>query len=362
MPLILLCLLGLVAGGLVGGCDKKVVRSVDVPVEDALTEDVLANAGLMCSGSLHLPTGTGMLAEELQVISFFGEAKPNAAGAFTISMADSKSPQFVFATDPVTDNSLLLGYVDPLQSEHVNLSCESTAVGLAFLSPLMIGTTAEQRSEFISEIKAHPNFSLLVEAVETTFQADPQHALDGTTHPELYQQAAEISVDVWQEMTAAGKLLAPEAGQASVCDENKQANVWLTDGPGNNIVFCNPKMVYYVSSIKGDEESNKDFKDLVPIGPKQSAIEIQFSWNWGTDPVPTDYELTREGTFIYDIYKGYDFNAPITANAFDWGTPYGRASLLNMTQGVLHIVNLFTGAALKIPQEKLNIELLSEVI
>ena len=161
IALLILCLAAV-------SCDKKVVRSVDVPVEEtltedeeALTEDVLAHAGLVCSGSLQLPTGTGLLAEELRVLSFYGEVTPNAAGKFNISMVESKKPQFVFATDPATDNALLVGYVDPAQGEHVNLSCESTAVSLAFLTPLMIGTTAEQRSEFISGIKAHPKFGVV---------------------------------------------------------------------------------------------------------------------------------------------------------------------------------------------------------
>ena len=183
MPLIALLILCLA----VAGCDKKVVRSVDVPVEEALTEDVLAGAGLVCSGSLQLPTGAGLLAEELQVLSFFGEVTPNAAGKFNIAMAASKKPQFVVAMDPATDNPLLLGYVDPAQGEHVNLSCASTAVSLVFLNPLMIGTTAEQRSEFIREIKAHPDFPLLVENIEARFQADPQNALDFDSYPELYQ-------------------------------------------------------------------------------------------------------------------------------------------------------------------------------
>ncbi len=51
MPLIAFLILCLA----VVGCDKKVVKSVDVPgedvfVEEALTEDVLANGGLVCSG------------------------------------------------------------------------------------------------------------------------------------------------------------------------------------------------------------------------------------------------------------------------------------------------------------------------
>ena len=345
-------------------CDKKGVRSVDVPtgdvaVEEVLTEDVLANAGLVCTGSLQLPAGTGMLAEDLQVISFYDEATPNAAGAFAISMAENKKPQFVWAIDPETDNSLLLGYVNPLESEQVNLSCESTAVGLAFLSPLMIGTTAEQRSEFISEIKAHPNFSLLVETVEATLQADPQYALDGTTHPELYEQAAEIAVDVWQGMAAAGKLLAPAEAQGTVCDENREANVWLTDGPGNDIVFCNPKMVYYVSSIEG-VEGTTFLEQLVTIKPKQKAF--QFSFNVGVDPVPTGYGLPAgAGTFNYEVTRGwsprYEEISKIGSKEFwDWGTPYGRASQLNLAQFVIHGLDLAGLGGFEIPDGPISFD------
>ena len=356
-------------------CDKKVVRSVDVPtedvaVEDVPTEDVLANAALVCSGSLQLPTGAGLLAEDLQVLSFYGEGTPNAAGKFNISMTNNKKPQFVFAIDPETDNSVLLGYVDPAQGEHVNLSCESTAVSLAFLNPLMIGTTAAQRSEFISGIKAHPKFSLLVDAVEATFQADPQNVLNYTAHPELYEQAVEISVDVWREMTAAGKLLAPMAAQDNVCKEDKQANVWIKDeeGNGNKIVFCNPKMVIYVASIMGGENfinTNEDFNgfeftysewrglgnnfiDEVHVAPKGSAITPTFGFDWGTSPEPTEYTLPIDGDLIeYHITRGYSFGADgkWTTNwgsLFNWNQPYGRASLLNIALGAYYLLDIFS--------------------
>ena len=370
IALLILCLAAV-------SCDKKVVKSVDVPVEDvaveeALTEDVLADAGLMCSGSLQLPTGAGLLAEDLQVYSLYDEATPNAAGAFSISMANIKNPQFVFATDPATDNALLLGYVDPRQGDQVHLSCESTAVSLAFLTPLMIGTTGEQRSEFIHGIKAHPKFPLLVAAVEAAFQADPQQMLDDTAHPELYEQAVEISVAVWQDMTAAGKRLAPAATQTSVCEENKEANVWITDeeGNGNKIVFCNPKMVYYVATLIGDKdyiEKNEDFEDFefnhssfeeplaeghfldfVDINPKGSAITPRLQWkfwNVGTHPQYTEYTLPIDGTVNYDITRGYSFGADRDWS-FDWravtnwNDPYGRASLLNIVQGLLYIYDL----------------------
>ena len=357
IALLILCLAAV-------SCDKKVVRSVDVPVEEtltedeeALTEDVLAHAGLVCSGSLQLPTGTGLLAEELRVLSFYGEVTPNAAGKFNISMVESKKPQFVFATDPATDNALLVGYVDPAQGEHVNLSCESTAVSLAFLTPLMIGTTAEQRSEFISGIKAHPKFSLLVAAVKATFQADPQNVLNYTAHPELYEQAVEISVDVWQQMTAAGKLLAPAAAQENVCTENKEANVWIADGPGNDIVFCNPKMVIYVATITGLKDyinHNDDFFDYVHIAPKGSAITPTFGFNWGAAPEPTEYLLPIDGTHIdYHITRGYSFGADGNwsfnwQSVTNWDTNYGRASLLNITLGAYYVLDLFVSIPLGI--------------
>ena len=328
MPLIAFLILYLA----VAGCDKKVVRSVDVPVEEvltedaeALTEDVLANAALMCSGSLQLPTGAGLLAEDLQVLSFFGEVTPNAAGDFNISMADSRKPQFVFAIDPETDNSLLLGYMDPAQGEQVHLSCESTAVGLAFLTPLMLGTTAAQRSEFINGIKTHPKFSLLVEAVEATLQADPQNVLNYLAHPELYEQAVEISVDVWQQMTAAGKLLALKSGPP-----------WIEGGPENTIYFVNPTYAYYAARISTANQSS----EVVTVSPIPGAANFNLLKIGRAlkdrslepirePPVRTDHPLD-DGHFEVYLTKGFS-----EINIFD-GSADGRASLAN----IQHFISL----------------------
>ena len=146
-----------------------------------------------------------------------------------------------------------------------------------------------------------------MEAVEATFQADPQHVLDYTAHPELYEQAAEISVDVWQEM-AAGKLLAPaEAQEDNVCEENKQANLWIADIPNNNIVFCNPKAAWYVAEIQGED----DFDEFVEIRAKQTAFNLglnPFDWK-GTPPEPTPYELPIDGVISFLMNKGYDYHS-----------------------------------------------------
>ena len=330
IALLILCLAAI-------SCDKKVVRSVDVPtedvaVEDVPTEDVLANAALVCSGSLQLPTGAGMLAEDLQVLSFFGEVTPNAAGKFNISMADSKKPQFVIAIDPETDNSLLLGYIDPAQGEHVNLSCESTAVSLVFLNPLLIGTTAEQRSEFIRDIKAHPKFPLLVDNIEATFQSDPQHLLDADAHPELYEQAVEIFFDILQQrLDFAGKPLATTSDGPVP---------WIKEVRGNEITFANLAMTHYVAGISKDPPDNNNFLEFVDVEGVPHFLYLGWKvWKgWGrpNEPQLTDYTLPENGDGVFHIYltKGQ----LIGGNTADI-----KATTKNLATFIEHISNLLGG-------------------
>ena len=154
-----------------------------------------------------------------------------------------------------------------IQRESVNLSLESTAVVLVFLNPMMIATSAEQRSEFISEIKAHPDFPLLVEDIEARFQADPQNALDFDLHPELYQQAVEIFLDIWQQLEAAGKLLA----------QDDLSVPWIEDEGGDDIAFVNPTMVYYGAGIVKDDQ----LLEVVTTRPKKNVYRSRmggFLW------------------------------------------------------------------------------------
>ena len=319
------------------GCEKNVAKSEDV---DAFPEEIVR------SGSLQLPEDAGILAEELQVVSVYEEVTPDSAGNFDVAMVESEKPQFVLAVDPDTDNPLLLGYADPIRGERVDISLESTAVVLVFLNPMMIATSAEQRSEFISEIKAHPDFPRLVEDIEARFQADPQNALDFDLHPELYQQAVEIFLDIWQQLDAAGKLLA----------QDDLSVPWLEDEVGDAIAFVNPTMVYYGAGISKDDQ----LLEVVTAEPKKKYIDLGWEGSCGwklwecfrfrASPVFTSHSLTLDGDLETYLTKGYQFES-----FFNWNTPDGRASMLNTATLCLFVIDLIVALPLEVPKTSLKL-------
>ena len=169
IALLILCLA-------LAGCDrkKKIVNSeqVDPPAGDLPVEGTVVR-----SGSVQLPAGAAIRPDELQVVSAFAETTPDADGRFDIRVAESRKPQFVFSLDPETSNPVLVGYTGPAAGDSLDLSFESTAVSLAFLNPIMMGTSAEHRRVFIEAVKAHPDFPGLVAAIEAAFRADPRRLL-----------------------------------------------------------------------------------------------------------------------------------------------------------------------------------------
>ena len=185
----------------------------------------------MRSGSVQLPPGAALRPGELQVVSAFEETTPDADGSFDVRVAETSKPQFVFSLDPETSNPVLLGYTGAAAGDALDLSFESTAVSLAFLSPIMMGTTAEQRREFIEAVKAHPDFPGLVATIEAAFRADPRRLLDPEVNPEIYQQAADLSLGAWEGIGAASKLPSQDLVPA------------VDDGPDNAITFVNPMFV-----------------------------------------------------------------------------------------------------------------------
>ena len=301
----------------------------------------------MRSGSLQLPADAGVRAEELEVVSVHGEDIPDSSGHFAVAMAESDKPQFVAAMDPDTGDPLLLGYSNPARGDSVDLSFESTAVTLVILNPLMFATTGEQRSRIISEIRAHPDFPLLVEEIESRFQADPQNALDFDSHPELYQQAVEILLDIWQQEDAAGKLA-----------QDDLSVPWMEDEPGNGneMAFVNPTMVYYGAGISKDDK----LLEVVTAEPKSKYIDL---WKDGCrkikfwecvrfrqPPVSTSHDLNHEGELEAYLTKGFHLE-----DFYNWNTPNGRATMLNTATICLFAIDYLVTLKLTVPKTEFKL-------
>ena len=337
MVLLALCLA-------LAGCGKKGSKGVDaeVPPEDLTPPDLPAEVEgtVVRTGSVQLPAGAAVRPTELQVLSPFEEATPDADGGFDIRVAESRKPQFVFTLDAETDNPVLVGYADPAGG-NLDLSCESTAVSLAFLSPTMMGTPAEYRMEFIKAVKAHPDFPVLVAAIEAGFRADPQRLLDPEANPEIYQQAAELSIGAWEGVAAeeaAGKLAFRDMVPV-IADE---------DSTGNAITFINPMFVYYVARIAtADQALAGQSLALVTVDPVPQALNMTWDLPWriiqavideSLDPLREsnsrkNYALD-DGHFEVYLTKGFKgIDNPLT-------TANGRATLWNISRGLILAVEV----------------------
>ena len=110
MVLLALCLA-------LAGCGKKGSKGVDgdAPPEDLPPQDLPAEAQgtVVRTGSVKLPPGAVIRPSELQVVSAFEEATPDADGSFDVRVAETRNPQFVFSLDPETGNPVLVGYTGP---------------------------------------------------------------------------------------------------------------------------------------------------------------------------------------------------------------------------------------------------------
>ena len=302
-----------------------------------------AGGTVVRAGSIQLPAGSAVRPVDLQVLSAFEEAPPDADGGFDILVAESRSPQFVFTLDPETDHPVLVGYSDPAGGA-LEISFESTAVSLAFLSPIMMGTPAQYRVEFIEAVKAHPDFPLLVAAVEAGFRADPQRLLDPEANPDIYRQAAELSIGAWEGMVAAGKPTFDfRRDVPTIADE---------DSTGQAITFVNPMFVYYVARIAtADQALADEFLEHVTVSPVPQALDLAL-WDLPGNIVDLirernidalresaskrDYELA-DGHFEIYLTKGFsaiDGNPLNTAN--------GRATLWNISRAIILVLQVGT--------------------
>ena len=348
IALLILCLA-------LAGCDrkKKIVNSekVDPPAQDLPVE---AQGIVVRAGSVKLAAGAALRPGELQVVSAFEETTPDADGSFDVRVAETRTPQFVFSLDPETGNPVLVGYTGAAAGDALDLSFESTAVSLAFLSPIMMGTSAEQRRAFIEAVKAHPDFPPLVAAIEAAFQADPRRLLDPEANPDIYRQAVELSIGAWEGINAAGKPLAFRDQVPAINDE---------DETGNAVTFVNPMFVYYVARIATADQS---FEDFVTLGPVPQALNlswdlpvrlIQAITNQSLDPLRESYSrqdyALDDGHFEIYLTKGFyvDFDihndnladlGDSLSDLFNLNSANGRATLLNISRAIILVIGIGT--------------------
>ena len=147
----------------------------------------------------------------------------------------------------------------------------------------------------------------------------------------FYQEAAQIMKETIEYL----ELVGSKSASAVLAG----GEPYIEDGSGENIVFVNPRHVYYGAGIYNSDES---FKETVTVNRQAKII----SFNWSLDnfiginePERTNHIL-KDGQYRIHLTKEYD---PGKLSSQYWNDPVGRATICNTGSTILAIFDLVIG-------------------
>ena len=171
--------------------------------------------------------------------------------------------------------------------------------------------------------------------------------LDHSIHPTIFQEAAQIAKGILQNSKSSS--LHVKSPKQTL------ENPWVEDAPGDDVVFKNPKTVYFGADIYPSGSQTR--KDLIVLDAKSSLISLQFGWPpiIITQPTETTYKL-GDGSYNVTMTKGFDFSQPISS-FFDLNTVHGKATLCNTAKTFLLAMDLLIGYYPTVPVTNLRLDL-----
>jgi hypothetical protein len=313
-------------------CSKKKTTN-PLPVEDSTT----------ISGHINPPSGSSIKPDKLEIVSSEDGSRGSTDGTFQIKTQKSEKQQIVLVRNYQTKKIQFLGYVSPDSMTNISISAVSTAEALVMLNPFLVFTTKTQREQVLERAKALSSFNELVHLIDSLLVNDPENVLDYEHHPEVYSQAARISVEALKSF---GSYLGmPRATQV--------AGPYVIDKSGTKVAFVNPKLIYFAAGVYPEGTCN--LASIVMIEPKPHYITVQLDWPpvYKTPPETTDYDLGN-GNFNVEVTRG--FHKSNTQELLNWDTPFGRATIANIGLVALRLCDLALGNVPDVPVTKLYLK------
>jgi uncharacterized protein (TIGR02145 family) len=299
------------------------------------------------SGTLTLPESSTIELNQIKVYSPTSSTNISCNGTFQLASIENDKPQIILATNN-NNKPILLGYVLSGLKNSAQINVTTTAKALVMLNPAFIYTNNEQRLAILNSLDNNTDFKKLVQDITTLVQLNADDVLDHSVHPTIYREAAEIAKEFLQ-------------GSKSDIFKNEsliqtQENPWVEDASGPNIIFKNPKTIYYSAEIKYSENLTR--KGLLALDAKSSLVSIQFTWppKIFTQPTETKYSL-GDGSFNVTITKGVDFSVVPITKLFDLNTANGQATFYNTAKAFLLTMDLIIGYYPTIPVTSLHLDL-----
>ncbi|MGH7596514.1 MAG: hypothetical protein ACREOI_09180 [bacterium] len=289
------------------------------------------------SGSLVLPGGAAIQANQMEVVSAIGKTDVAAAGTFAGAVVAGQKQQFLYAQSKTSGKPILLGYLSP-DSAQTRLSTTSTALSLIMLNPMLFGVGKTAREQMAQRAVQHVRFGELVQRLNQLVQTAPDEALDATLHPEVYQLAVEIGNGTLKAIRTSSTVYPGE----TLSSAGVASGPTIENGDGNNVILVNPRTIYYFAGIFNGSYSNRTPDQIASLPAKESLVTVRLGWPPVvlTEPTRTPHTI-GSGQFYLRIESGT--RSGLDRNRMLAATPEGYAFQANALKGIGFVFDILIG-------------------
>jgi len=299
------------------GCEKLFDHEDDLPQQPPYQSQQV-------SGVLNIPDGADIEENDLAINTFSTISYIDLDGSFSVNTPAAEKYQVMFFKSKLTGNTIFLGLLDPAIKK-VHASDTSTALALLLFNPYLVYSDQMQRQEYLLIAQQNPKFIKLLTLLNDAYRDDPEMVLDYEKNPTIYQVLAELMKETLEDFNDNFK-----AGAST------GSPPYIEDAPGEDIIFVNNRHVWYAAGIHPDAGEQSD---VVSVERKKTLVSFQLGWPpvYMTEPKETYYSL-GDGNYMIYLAKGLSFS-----KIFKWDDPEGRATLMNVGESILYLIEIIAG-------------------
>ena len=215
------------------------------------------------TGQLSLVEGSSVDFSDLEVLSFAESSDFDDQGRFELKATEADKFQQLLVLSKNTRNVVYIGLYNPSNGK-VTLNDTSTVLSLLLLNPHLLYSSHAQREKYIEIAKQNNRFPQLISIFRESVQSDPDMVFDLESNTIFYQEAAQIMKETIEYL----ELVGSKSASAVLAG----GEPYIEDGSGENIVFVNPRHVYYGAGIYNSDES---FKETVTVNRQAKIISFK---------------------------------------------------------------------------------------
>ncbi len=222
------------------------------------------------SGRVALPAGSALRPADLRLMSNVDDVAVDEGGGFAArALRGEGSSTLAMATNAQGNPVLLRLTRGPDTTGSGEMSAASTARALVLFDYAILLLPPEQVDQAFALLEAHPDLPALIQAVEQAVAADPDRPLDEQAHPELYEQAGQITWELLDRLVAQGAIpresIAAHPGPSAhlarpLAQDDRGEYVHVEDDEAHtapSVTLVNASFCYYKVDINRDGEAWK---------------------------------------------------------------------------------------------------------